>query len=149
MAGTNAAAAKAALIAKVGTLTGLGDLQVSYSYPGRTTDRDLVYGGRITGPIALSTMRGSGRLKRIEDPVLNLHIEVARPGEGTSEVTEARACEIGTAIENYLAANPTLQDAVTGLLLVTPQGFDMESSIDDESSYTVLTYRILLKSHLT
>lgn len=149
MAGTNAAAAKAALIAKIGALTGLGDFQVSYSYPGRTTDRDLVYGGRITGPISLSAMRGSGRLKRIEDPVLNLHIEVARPGEDTSAVTEARACAIGAGIENYLATNPTLEDAVTGLLLVTPQGFDMESAVVDESSITVLTYQILLKSHLT
>jgi hypothetical protein len=149
MAGTNAAAAKAALIDAIGALTGLGDLQVSYSYPGRTTDRDLVYGGRITGPIALSTMRGSGRIKRIEDPVLQLHIEVARPGEDTAAVTEARACAIGTAIENYLAASPTLEDAVTGLLLVAPTGFDMESAIDDESSITVLTYQILLKSHLT
>lgn len=149
MAGTNAAAAKAALIAKIGALAGLGDLQVSYSYPGRTTDRDLVYGGRITGPIALSTMRGSGRLKRIEDQVLNLHIEVVRPGEDTAEATEARACEIGAGIENYLAANPTLEDAVTGLLLVAPQGFDMESGLVDESSMTTLTYQILLKSHLT
>lgn len=149
MAGTNAAAAKAALITAIGALTGLGDLQVSYSYPGRTTDRDLVYGGRITGPIALSTMRGSGRLKRIEDSVLQLHIEVARPGEDTSAVTEARACEIGEAIEEYLAANPALEDAVTGLLLAAPQGFDLESAIADESSITVLTYRILLKSHLT
>lgn len=149
MAGTNAAAAKAALIAKIGTLAGLGDFQVAYSYPGRTTDRDLVYGGRITGPIALSTMRGSGRLKRIEDPVLNLHIEVARPGEHTTAVTEARACAIGAGIENYLATNPALEDAVSGLLLVAPQGFDMESFTDDEFSYTVLTYQILLKSHLT
>lgn len=149
MAGTNASAAKAALLMAIGALTGLGDLQVAYSYPGRTTDRDLVYGGRITGPIALSTMRGSTRIKRIEDAVLNLHIEVARPGEDTSAVTEIRACAIGASIENYLAENPTLAGAVTGLLLAAPQGFDMESFVDDESSYTVLTYQILLKSHLT
>jgi hypothetical protein len=149
MAGTNAAAAKAALITKIRALSGLGDLQVSYSYPGRTTDRDLVYASRISGTVALSTMRGSGRIKRIEDPVLQLHIEVVRPGEDTTETTEARACAIGAGIENYLAANPTLEDAVTGLLLVAVQGFDIESYVDDESSITTMTYQILLKSHLT
>ncbi len=152
MAGTNAAAAKKALIDALDALTGTGgslaDVQVAYSFPGRTLQREVIYGGVAAGPLELSAMRGSGRVKRIERPLLELHILVTDPGHDTTEVTDARAAEIGAVIEELLAADPTI-GGVAGLKAAVAVGLELDGGVDDDGAESVLTYRIELLSYLT
>jgi hypothetical protein len=148
MAGVNAQAVKAALLAQIAALPELAGVQVAYSYPGRTVERECVYGGRIEGATALAAMRAGARLKREEDSVLSLHISVDTPGEASTEAAEARTVALGAPIENHIAANPTLGD-VPGLLLARVAGHELDSGVDDESAEAVLTYQIALKSYLT
>jgi hypothetical protein len=153
MAGTTVAAAKTALVAALKTLTAadqpLAGVQVEYSFPGRTLQRSCVYLGSAIGGVDLSAMRGSsGRIKRAERPVLELHIAVSIPGQGTTEATDAEACRIGAVIEEYFAANSDLGGVVSGLKLAAVVGEELDGGTDDDGAESVLTYQIQLTSML-
>lgn len=147
MAGTNAAAAKKALIDAIAALPGLDGVTVSYSVP-RDLKRECVYGGSITGPVNLAAMKGSGRVKREETLTLQLHIRVTEPGHDTTETTDLRAATLSTHVEEYLAANTTV-GGVTNLLKATVDGVDLDGWTDDEGATSVLTLVIGLHSYLT
>lgn len=149
MSGTVAAAAKARLLGTGGLLTtlpGLSGVEVAYSMP-REIPREVVFGGTFAGPVSLSAMRGGGRIKREGNVSLQIHIRVSEPGNNTTEATDARAAEIGTAIEEYIAANPTL-DALTDLKLAAVESIDGDGWVDEDGATSVLTLQINLKSYL-
>lgn len=146
MSGTNAAAAKAALIALLDALPALDGVQVAYSYPGRNVERECIYGGKVAGSVQLAAMAGT-RVSREEDLVLNLHIEVDKQGEATTEDSDERACALGVVVEELVAGNPTL--GVTGLKVASVVGVELDGGVDDECATSVLTYQIGLKSYLT
>src|SRR5437016_1393185 len=101
----------------LGAASGLSGVQVSYIYPGRTVQRECVYGGKVGGPQDQATMRGgSARVGREERALFLLHIEVATPG-GPAEAAanEVRACVLGRIVEELIAADGTL-GGVAGLV---------------------------------
>jgi hypothetical protein len=150
---TNAAAARAALLGEAGqlqALPGLADVKVAYSLP-REIPRELVYGGQVIGPVGLAAMKGgaAGRIKREENLSLQIHVRVHTPGQTTTEAADARAVEIGAAVEEYIAGNPTL-DNVPGLLLAAVEAIELDpGGVDDEGATAELTLQIALKSYLT
>lgn len=150
MAGTNAVRAKKALIAKIvalGLTTADGsDLQVAYSWPGATAEREVVHAGLVTFEQNPAAFRGGGRCPRDEDVTVELHVAVRLPG-GSEEEADTRASEIGTVIEEAIAADPTLAGA-TDLVIARIDGGELESGSNDDDAAALLTYRIILKSRL-
>lgn len=149
MSGTRAAAAKARLLGADGllqALPGLEDVTVAYSLP-RDVPREIVYGGPVAGEVSLATMRAGGRIKRQEDLAMALVIRVNDPGRDTTEATDVRAVEIGTAIEEYIAGNPTLDD-LPDLKLAAVQAVELDGWVDDDGATTILALQVGLKSYL-
>lgn len=151
MAGTNAVAAPAALIALLTTaLTAETDLRVDYAFDGRSLPREYVYGGQIRGLHDPSTFRAAaGRRSRAETLTWDLHIRASTPGY-TKQENAARAVAIGLIVEETLAAGSAQDGAgVAGLKEVAVSGFEMDTYGDDDAPITEITYRVLLKSILT
>jgi hypothetical protein len=142
----NVVAVKRELIRLLADLPGLDGVQVAYAFTA-DIDPDCVYGGDISGPVSAVAFRGGQRLPRLEDALLRLHVRVDRDGQAIEE-TEARAAEIGAAVTDYLAANPTLSD-FPGLKQIGVGDFDMSSAADDDGSITTLAYQLAVRSILT
>lgn len=124
--------------------------EVGYSYVGKTDagSREYIFGGsRSDGSVTLSAMAGGERIKREESAEWNLHIQVVIPGEETHEASDARATEIGTAVENFLASNWTL--GVAGLMKVTVTGWTLVGGNDDDGARSTLTYSLSFDFLLT
>lgn len=150
MAGTNAVAAKRALIAKITALeipgADGGVVQVAYSWPGERAEREVVHGGTATFEQNPAAFRGGGRCPRDEEVTVEVHIAVTIPG-GTEEDADLRVVEIGTPIEEAIAADPTLADA-PDLVIARVDGGEIESGFNDDAAAALLTYRVILKSRL-
>jgi hypothetical protein len=146
MAGSNIVAVKRHIIA---TLPGLLGIAGDYSYIGKHHDgkREYLYlGSRATGTLAVSAMAGGGRIMRAEDPKFSLAIVVRTPGKQTTEAAEARAVELGTIAEEWLAGNWTA--GIPGLMKLTITAFELESDIDDDGATALLTYTLQANSQL-
>lgn len=149
MAGTNAVAAKQALVAKIAALeieaSDGGALQVAYSWPGRDAQREVVHGGKTTFN---RQPMGYDPRSREEALEVTLWIVVVKPGADVAEC-ETRAVEIGTVIEEALAADPKFAaKAVPGLLLATVEGGELDGDFDDDGAAAILQYRVGFTSHL-
>jgi len=133
-----------------GVLRDLPDLtgvQVAYSYP-PDAEREAVYGDNsVEGNVTLSAMMGSGRLKRQEQSVFGLVVMATEPGQPYTAAVEARVAQLGAAVEEYIAANPTCGD-VPDVKLVEIVAIELDSGVDDESATAVLTYQIRVTSYL-
>ena len=153
MAGTNIVAARSALITAVDAIAALDGVNVSYSYVAKLADagsREYIYGGpKSEAGVVQSAMKGTARVKREETPGWTLHIRVVKPGEATTLAGDTRAVAIGAEVENYLAANPTLAGAVTGLMNAHITGWSLTSYADEKQSYSELDYSIEFHSYLT
>jgi hypothetical protein len=120
-----------------------------YGMPGaKDTPRYLIYGGTLSGPVALSAMAGGGRVKRQEDLTLQLHVRVYRQNSNREEA-EARAVAIGDVICDYIAANWTLGGALTALKKATVDSVELDGWTDDDGSGAVLTLAVGLMTYLT
>lgn len=143
MAGTNAVKAKRAVVDLLAAhLTGV---QVSYHYPGRNAERELVHAGRVEGTHGFHAMKG-GRVRhaRAEDLTFRLHVVVREYGADPYEV-ELRCAEIGEQVEHVLSER-FLIDGVPGLLSIRVTAVDLDSDSDDEGAMSVLTYDVTCKS---
>lgn len=150
MAGTAIVAARQALVAALDALSALDGIPVSYSYAAKLADgsnREFIYGGGSSeATVAQSAMKGpTGRIKRDESATWALHVMVVKPGEVTTEAGDARAVAIGTVIENYIAANPTLGGTV---LFARISSWSLTSNFDDDATYSLLSYSIAIESYL-
>jgi hypothetical protein len=148
--GINVVAGKQALVAALADT--LPDCTVGYSYVGKlhAGARDYVYLGNSTeAEVALAAYRNetSGRYRRQEEAPVEVCVNITRKGESTAEAGEVRAAEVGALIENYIASNPTL--GVPGLLIAKIVGFKLNSTADDDGTYTNLDYSVLFQSDLT
>ena len=148
MAGTNAFRAKKALIDALAASPDLGDagVQVAYSWPGERAEREVVYGGRAAWVCTPLTMRGGRRMPRKESLTVDLHVAVTMPGADPVDA-EARVVELGTVVEEYLAATTTLSD-LEGLRLATIAGGDLDHMITDEEVIAAITYQVAFLSTL-
>lgn len=148
MTATNAVAVKAAMLAIIDGLS-IGDVQVGYGPP-PNPDRDFIYIGKVKGPIRPATFRAGGRVPRIEDLTLQVHIVTTIPGGTSVEVqaAETRAVEIATAIINAVAADPLL-GGVPGLKACFVDHLELDSGADDDMSSAWTTLQFDAKSHLT
>jgi hypothetical protein len=153
VAGSNIVAARVALIAALDALVALDGVPVTYSYAAKNADlgnREYIYGGgKSEAAVAQAAMKGSARVKRIEEPDWTLHVRVAKPGETTTQAGDTRAMAIGAEIENYLAASPTLGGAVTGLINARITGWTLTSWTDEKQSNSELDYSLAFESYLT
>jgi hypothetical protein len=146
MAGSNAVEGPAALLGLLATA--LEPVQVTYDFPSRLAEREIVWGGDIGGPQEPLSMRGSGRRSREERLIWQLRIEVAAPGKTALECAR-RATVISKIVEEALAAAFANDGAgVAGLLQVAVVSFDLKNFNDDDGSYTDITLGVLLHSTL-
>jgi hypothetical protein len=144
---TVVASAKRALVGAGNPLEALlPKVAVSYSPPG-DLPREAVYGGPVVGPVELRAMAGGARVKRREDLQLQLTVRVHRPGDRTTEDSDARAAEIGEVICLWIAANWTLGD-VPDLKSAKVSGLDLGSWLDDDGAYSELQITVALMSTL-
>jgi hypothetical protein len=146
MAGSNIVAVKRHIIA---TLPGLLGIVGDYSYVGKRHDgeREYLYlGSRASGSVAVAAMAGGGRFARAEELSFSLALAVRTPGEETVEAVEARAVELGTAVEEFLAGNWTA--GIPGLMKLTITAVELESGIDDDGADTTLTYTLQANSQI-
>ena len=149
MAGTNAVAFKQALIEKIAAIPAIQTMgiQVAYSWPGPTFERECVHGGRVEGQGEYATFAGGrARLPRDETLTVFLYVVVRMPGGDAYDV-ETRACQIGQEIENGIAAAPQF-DTVAGMLWATITGVQLDSDADDDAWSAVLEYQIAVRSRL-
>ena len=142
------ASVKAALVGESGVLAALmpAGVKVFYSAPG-DIKRDIVYAGRVSGPVDLKGFAGSARVKRSENLNLLLHVRVWTPGQKTTETVEARAAAISDVIALYIAANWTIGD-LANLVKATVDAVDLDSWTDDDGAGAVLTMTVGLMSYL-
>ncbi|MGH8575342.1 MAG: hypothetical protein ACREXJ_00150 [Gammaproteobacteria bacterium] len=160
MAGTNIVACKRALIASLAAIADTpgsalaGDpagrvmpVKVSYHYPGEAPRRKLIYGGRAVGEQDQAAMRGGGRVPRLEQAVITLHIEVSRPGADPI-AAEQDAEEIAAIVVELLADDPQLQQQ-TGLLFAGIASTELEpAAVDDDGVYADLALGLRVQSFL-
>lgn len=141
MAGTNIVAVKRWIIA---TLPGELDIVGDYSYVGKRHDAEREYlylGDKATGTVTASAMAGGARFAREERATFTLAIVVRINGVDTSEDAEARAVELGTQAEEYLAGNwKTTQ--IPDLLALTVTAMSLECGVDDDGASALLTYTL-------
>lgn len=149
MAGTNAVLIKKALFDALAEAPELEDVQVSYGYPGPHVDRKLIHGGKVEGSQRYPVMRGGGgRHPRTETLTFKVHIVVSIPGDTVYDV-ELKCTELGTVLEEWLAAKPDLgPSAPEGLLFGGLSYVDLDSDADDEGAIGVLTYDVTFESRL-
>jgi hypothetical protein len=156
VAGTNAYAAKAALLTALqgeqGSGEGLENVNLSWSYVGALDGSDDEYvwlGNQWTGPVSLAAMKGgtASRIRREETISGSVHVKVRRKGERTTQTAEERAVAIGTTVEHVIALDPTLA-SLAGLLKATVEQVELQSYVDDDGATTELTYTIAFQSHV-
>lgn len=151
MSGTVAAAAKARLVGVDNILTGLPGLAgviVAYGMP-RDVGRELIYGGKVSGPVELAAMRGSnGRIRREEDLAFHLFIRVYEKGQQTAETAEARVTALSEVVEDWIAANPNLA-GLPNLILAKVQNVELDSWLEDDGATAEMTLIIGFMSFLT
>lgn len=150
MAGNRGYALKRYVIDQIALLPAFAhpDTQVAYTWPGRNVGREVLFGGKVSGVMAPAAMRGSGQLQpRTEQLTLALHVYVETPGEEDCAATEARAVELGTAVEEWIAGNPV--PPIEGMKSLWVASYDVESGVEDEASITGIDYILSALSYLT
>lgn len=104
MAGTQLVTVQSGLVDFIAALPGLGDVQVSYAWPGETkTEHSAVWFAEATADIEQASIR-SGTRRRLESITLKAIIEVIGKGLSQAE-TDTAAVAILTAIDEGLAAD--------------------------------------------
>ncbi|MEV6798538.1 hypothetical protein AB0M91_09340 [Micromonospora rifamycinica] len=147
MTSTEALRCKKALFERLAAQTGpglpLAGLQVAYAWPGRTAERECVYGGGVRFTRASAGHDGTGELW-LETTTVGLYVRVAQPGAQVEE-TDARTVEIGAVIEGVLSAQPQLAGGYT---YVQMSGGTADYATDDDGPTSVLSYQVTCTYYL-
>lgn len=148
MAGTAAAAAKAALFELLAGQSGAGqplaDVQVTYQFPGQL-QRDHVYFGRVRFDQEFSTFRvAGGQQPRTEIATVSMYVGAKRI-DSDQQAADERAVEIGGVLEELIAADPTLGGRFQ---VVFVESGDLEPNLDDDGVWATLTYSVTVQSEL-
>lgn len=146
MSPTNAVAAKLALIDYLKAEPALQGVQIAYGYPARDVEREVLYGGASRFTKAQEGMGGGmGGLAYRETVTVDLHIQIRIPG-GEVEEAEARAVEIGSEVEAFLARNERLSD-LPGLLYAGVTGGELGYAIEDDAVTSALQLSVEFTSY--
>jgi len=122
MAGTTAAAVKAALRAAMLAEAGLAGVPVSYGEPGDLARSEHIWiGSATTGDSDLVAFK-AGRNRRDESYLVDVVVDVS--SMASAETSEARAVELVTVIEEMLADDPKLGE-VPNLLWCILESWDL------------------------
>jgi hypothetical protein len=119
---TTAVAFEAALLAALQADTNLTGAtppwQITDVYPGNTLTSYAIYFGKITAADSLPVLASTARIKRQEEYVLEVHIDVSA---GMADTVTAKQAALGALgeIDNILATFPS---GPTGILTVTNAG---------------------------
>jgi hypothetical protein len=136
------AAIKTGLVAlQASTLAGV---QVGYGPP-RDQKRESIWLGKVTGDQEISAGRSGTRTTRDDKFVVELHIQVRKPGVDCAEV-EDRAVDIGVIVEEYLAG---VGPVVSGLLDASVAAYELDSYPDDDGYTATLDYSIICTAYMT
>lgn len=107
---STAPAFKAALLAALNAdadLTGAAPpWQIASVYPGATLQNQAIYFGKTTATNALPVIASAARVKRGEEYIVEVHIDVS---SGMADTTTAENAALGALgeIDNLLATNPS------------------------------------------
>lgn len=145
MAGTNAVAVKQQLVAALAALPALYGVQILYSQAQqRTVEREVVSLGETTFTHAWSAASGASRKPRDEQLTIELLIQVRQLGIDPVDA-DIRAQELGAAVEEWLADNPSLPAVpkVTSARVVSGGLVHVQ---DDDGYWSQLTYQIAVHS---
>lgn len=147
MAGTNAAAAKLALINLIKASPPPNTL-VDYAYVGKSdsASRQYLWGGKSTFQQDYSALRG-GTKPRDEVLTIDLHLSVYQPG-GAFEDTDAACVAIGLVVETLIANDVQLGGTIPGLRYAGIEGGELDNSADDDGVESHITYHVIFKSRL-
>jgi len=139
-------AVKRALFTWLAAAPELAGVQVSYAWPGRSQDRECIYGGfpEATQRYAVMT---AGRKPRDEDATILIRIEVAQPGNDV-QAADQRVEELGAVLETLLADNVTLGGLVTGVRYGGITAVESEYVPLDGSIESTATYHVTFSSRL-
>lgn len=147
MAGTNAILVKTALVTLFRTVC--APVMVDDAYKPRTMEREYVYFGHITIEQEPMVFRSGIRQPRQEMLSLPIHVEVSKPAATTLD-TDNRATEIGTLLEDALAADPTQAAlSVPGLLAAWMSTGSVTSFyVDGGTAMSEIIYTVTAQSKL-
>jgi hypothetical protein len=154
MGGTNGARAKRALIDGARDVLAAepttAEVHVTYAYRGHEDFRELVHADRVVGRQSYPTSAGgAARFARDESNTVTLYVIVHIPG-GDQEQAEGRACEIGTVLEEWIAATAELPGFEPGeITSVGIDEFELDSDVDDDGATALLSYDIRVDTRLT
>lgn len=144
---TEALRCKKALFDRLAGLVGpdlpLEGLQVAYSWPGRTAERECVYGGGVRFTRASAGHDGRGELW-LETATVGLYVRVRIPGAEVSE-TDAKAEQWAGVIETVLAEDPQLAGGYT---YVGISGGSADYAADDDGPTSILAYQVQFQYYL-
>lgn len=146
MPGSNAVAAKAAIVARLQAAPALTGVQVAYAWPGKRVERECIFGTKIRWDDEyLAFAKAAGRMPRLETATITFVVFVVDSSHDF-EAADRRAVELGTVLEELVAGDPRLSD--TTLATAISSG-DLEALEDDGAAVAQLTYEISVRSELT
>lgn len=144
---TEAYRCKRSLFDRLGGLTApglpLAGLQVAYSWPGATADREMVYGGGVRFTRTSAGHDGDGELW-LETATIGLYVRVSTPGAEVAE-TDAKAEQWAGTIETLLADEPQLAGNYTYVGISGGQG---DYAGDDDGPTSILAYQVQFQYYL-
>jgi len=103
----------------------VGDVQVTYGWPGKDLKTECIYVGKTTGPVTVADMRG-GRKTRDDTFTIEVHFLAGKPGQ-TARAADERVLELYGVFEDVLAANGNL-GGFPGVLWAAQLGDDFETA---------------------
>lgn len=150
MAGTNAVAVKEMLLAALKVAPALAGVQVAYAWPGQDLQRERVYLGRVFGP---QNYRGLGPTPKPRDELLTVkvYVEVDLVGDAGADAqheADLRARELGGALEDAIAADPSLGSSAPGPHRAAIAVVALDGGETTDGRYAQLVYDVQFFSRL-
>jgi hypothetical protein len=144
---TEALAAKRALFDRLAGLAvkplPLAGVQVSYAWPGRSPDRECVYGGGVRFTRESAGHDGRRELW-LESAVVGLYVRVTISGAQVQE-TDERAVAIAGTVETLLQDEPRLAGGFTFMGIT---GGSADYVADDTGPISILAYQVQIQYYL-
>lgn len=144
---TEALAAKKALFDRLTALVvkplPLAGVQVSYAWPGRSPQREVVYGGGVRFTRASAGHDGQRELW-LETAIVGLYVRVTKSGVDVAD-TDARAVEIARVVETLLEDEPRLAGGFTYTGIT---GGSADYAADDNGPVSILAYQVQIQYYL-